>query len=410
MSILNAYPLLSSFAQTSPLDQETIMKSMEREFASVPLEDFPCPTLKCSQLSGVLTLKKRKLATYTATEHQVYFSPLISFSDREEKLADIRNQIIGMSIFRQAQSEIDAAFTLDETNTSSRSCGRPFQGMARTSTDTDQLKWAPENMMDQLSAIFLGELPPEITLTPYLKTLMISIVMSIVGPNGVATKAATQESIDLAVKSYVTKTVSRRFFYLVFGSATQYWNLCMPQQAMNMESYSEEYQNKIGDVVGRIVDFLTRWFYVSVIQHPELANDNILVMMPNMTDNSCDLATYVENLYDIGNGKNNLSCMKPTYTLVEGMLEPDLVFGHTLTTSKQVPLADGGVEVLQERPAYGDFLFDSPMVIHYLDPLSQTVVFKSNRMIFNQGCTNMNHIWRNASHGSIYDYVPPLNL
>ena len=102
--------------------------------------------------------------------------------------------------------------------------------------------------------------------------------------------------------------------------------------------------------------------------------------------------------------------MKPTYTLVEGMLEPDLVFGHALTTSKQVPLADGGVEVLQERPAYGDFLFDSPMVIHYLDPLSQTVVFKSNRMIFNQGCTNMNHIWRNASHGSIYDYVPPLNL
>lgn len=409
MSVINAYPLLSSFAQTSPLDQEEIMKAMEREFASVPLEDFPCPTIKCAQLSGVLTLNKRKLATYAATENQVYFSPQISYSDREERLADIRTQIIGMSIFRQAQAEVDAAISLDETNTSSRSCGRPYQGMSRVITDTDKLDWAPEGFIDQLSEIFIGKLPPAVELTPYIKTLMISVLMSVVGPDGLATKTATKESIEV-LKSYIAKTTSRKFFYLVFGTTSQYWNLCMPDQVLNMSDYSEEYQGQLGDLVANIVEFMSRWFYVSVIQHPEMTNNNLLVMMPNMEEHSVDLSTYVEKLYSMGSGKLDETGLKPTYALVEGLLEPDLVFGQSLTITKQAPVVDGSVEVLQERPAYGDFLFDSPMVIHYLDPENQKLVFKSNRMVFNQGCTNMAHIWRNASNGTKYDQVPPLNI
>lgn len=406
MSSINAFPLIHSFAQTSPLSQEEIMKNLEREFASVPINEFPCPTMKCSQLSGTLSLGRRKLATYAATEHRMYFSPLTPFSDREEKLADIRTQMVGNSIMRQAVAELQAARDLNCSNESVKACGRPYLGTSRSVVNSKELEWADPRLITDLTELFIGELPPSVEIPPFLQTLFIGVYMSIVGIDD-ATKDKHDEKLEV-LKRYLGSVNSKFFFYIVFGSGVQYWNLCMPHQVLHMEEYSKEYQDQLGDLTVRIVEFLSKWFFVSVIQDPDLANDNILVLMPNMKDESIDLQNYIERMYAIGNNQTT-EPLKPVYTLVEGLLEPDSVFGHKLNITKTQELPGGDSELLEVRPAFGDFLFDSPMIIHYVDPMAQQTTYMSNRMVFNHGCTNMTHVWKNASHGSMKT-VPPLSI
>lgn len=392
MNNINALPYIQAIAQTSTLDQSVMMSNLEREFALAPYGDFPCDTYKCSQLSGVLTLGKRKLATYSVTENRIYFSPEVEYADRDEKLADIRTQIIGASIMRQAIAEINAFKNLDATNTGVRSCGRAFVGHARQTVDFNNVRGISPTLISELIKLYLGELPAGIEVTPFLKQIILSVYMNLLGADRLD-KGTDEERIEI-VKNIDANVPVKFLYYLVFGSEALYWNLCMPHQASDMSSYSPEYQEQISNHVTAIVTFLSKWNYVSVIQDPKLKNDAYFVQMPVIEGVVSDLGEYVENLYSYANGKTDIS-MKATYALVEGLLEPDLAFGHT--TKHYVT---EGESTLEECISYGDFLFDAPLIIHIVDPGQQNLVFKSNRMFFNSGCSNMGHIWKNASNGS----------
>ena len=392
MSTINALPYIQAIAHASVLEQSVMMGNLEREFASVPYGEFPCDTYKCSQLSGVLTLGKRKLATYSVTENRVYFTPGISYSDREVKQADIRTQIIGLSIMRQAISEVNAFKDLDATSTGVRSCGRSFVGHARQSVDWSNVPGISMFLVDELCKIAFGEIPAGVEVTPFMKQLVVSVYMNLLGANCVD-KGTDEERIEI-FKNISSKIQTKFLYFLTFGSDTQYWNFCMPHQASNMSSYSPEYQEQINTHVSAIVEFLTKWNYVSVVQDPKVRNDTYFVQMPILEGVVSDLAKYVEDLYALGAGAEKVA-LRATYALVEGLLEPDLAFGHT--TKHYVT---DGEDSMEESIAYGDFLFDSPLIIHIVEPGEQNMVFKSNRMFFNNGCTNMGHIWKNASNGA----------
>lgn len=271
MSYINALPYIQAIAQTSTLDQSVMMSNLEREFALAPYGDFPCDTYKCSQLSGVLTLGKRKLATYSVTENRIYFSPEVEYADRDEKLADIRTQIIGASIMRQAIAEINAFKNLDATNTGVRSCGRVFVGHARQTVDFNNVRGISPTLISELIKLYLGELPAGIEVTPFLKQIILSVYMNLLGADRLD-KGTDEERIEI-VKNIDANVPVKFLYYLVFGSETLYWNLCMPHQASDMSSYSPEYQEQISNHVTAIVTFLSKWNYVSVIQDPKLKHN-----------------------------------------------------------------------------------------------------------------------------------------
>lgn len=402
MSKINALPFIQSLATAAVLTADDITANMEREFVKMPEGYFAAEVLKCGQLTGVLSLGKRKLATYCATEQAIHLHPTVNYDEERDLLEEIRAQIISNSIFAQAVSEVEAMMSLNMFDTGVRSCGREFTVHSRNVISFMDVN---EEIYEYLNEKFIGKRPPGVNITPFTKYLLTFLYMSVVGSDYIERDSVEEVKINL--ERILKKLPKQHFAFIVFGSGTQYWDLMMDDciQRLSDQSFDmpDDRKQELNAYVDGVVNFLQTWFNCTVYAKEHPLAEELFVIMPIYGEKD-KLEDYVEKMYAIGANREVEKGLLPTYALVEGLLRPDAVFGQKITEDGVT--SDG--EQYRKKIAFGDFLFDSPMVIHRLSG-DNDIELTSTRMVFNKGCTNMRHIWKNATGGS-KEPVPSLDI